>query len=58
MNFIIKKKMIMLTCVLTAMVNKPFLKKKNDKIFIENKKIKNCQNINYFFSFPIKNFFK
>ena len=41
MNFIIKKKMIMLTCVLTAMVNKSFKKKKKfDTIFIENKKNK------------------
>ena len=41
--------------VFIVMVNNSFLKSFNT-IFIENEK--NCQNINFFFPFPIKTFFR
>ena len=45
----------MLTSAFRALV-KNLIKESFDITFIGNKK--NCQNINYFFSFPIKFFFK
>ena len=45
---------VMLMSVLRVLVNNP-LYESFDTTFMENKK--NCQNINYFFSFPIKIFF-
>lgn len=45
----------MLMSALTALVNNPF-QERFDTTFMGNEK--SCQNINYFFSFPIKTFFK
>ena len=44
----------MLTSILRALVKNP-VKESFDITFMENEK--NCQNINCFFSFPIKTFF-
>ena len=47
--------MVMLMATFRAMINNPF-EESFDTIFMENGK--NCQNINCFIFFPIKNLFK